>query len=167
MKPESKLYEDLKRFSQFMPYEGDNDLLILKGHLLVEELLSELIKHFLSKNNPLSIKLEKNMMFAQKLNLCWALIGDKIDNQQWGNLKKLNLLRNSMSHSLEPKNFIGKIEVFTTAVLTGEEVKYHIEYMTTHSKFQIGMYEGKELYFAISWLTTSLSTKLYSLKTSL
>jgi hypothetical protein len=167
VKPENKIYEDFKRFSQFIPYEGENDLLILKGHLLVEELLSELIKHFLSKGNPLGIKLEKNMMFAQKLNLCWALIGNKIDNQQWENLKKLNVLRNSMSHSLEPKDFNEKIETFTTAVLTSKKVKYHIEEMTKHSKFRVSMYEGKELYFAVSWITTSLSTELYSIKTNL
>ena len=167
MKPEKKVYESFQRFTEFMPYEAENDLLILKGHLLVEELLSELIQHFLSKGNPLNIKLEKNIMFSQKLNLCWALMRNNIDDQLWDNLKKLNLLRNSMSHSLEPKDFNEKIEKFITAVFTSNDVERHIEYMTKYSMFNIDMYAGKELYFAISWLTNSLSTKLYSIETEL
>jgi hypothetical protein len=50
-------------------------LIILKGHLLIEELLTDLLKEKLKRDNLLTIEISKNTMFAQKLNLCCALIG--------------------------------------------------------------------------------------------
>ena len=38
------LLKDRERFLKHMPFKGDSDLVILKGHLLIEELLSELIE---------------------------------------------------------------------------------------------------------------------------
>jgi hypothetical protein len=50
-------------------------LIILKGHLLIEELLTDLLKEKLKRDNLLTIEISKNTMFAQKLNFCCALIG--------------------------------------------------------------------------------------------
>ena len=49
---------------------AEMELTLLKGHLLIEELLTEVLRLTIGENNPIGIKITPRMMFAQKLNLC-------------------------------------------------------------------------------------------------
>ena len=91
-------------------------LIILKGHLLIEELLTDLLKEKLKRDNLLTIEISKNTMFAQKLNLCCALIGKEIKFEIWLFHKELNSIRDKMTHALEPKGIGKKIDSFTNMV---------------------------------------------------
>jgi hypothetical protein len=90
--------------------------IILKNHLLIEELLTDLFKENLKRDNLLTIEISKNTMFAQKLNLCCALIGKDIKFEIWPFLKELNSIRDKMAYSLEPKGIDKRIESFTNIV---------------------------------------------------
>jgi len=145
-----EIIERLSRFIKLMPSEGGEDLIVLKGHLLIEEVMSEIIDYHLDQSNPLNINLD-NIMFSQKLNLCWALVGDKLDTKVWIYLKKLNSIRNSMAHSLEPNNMSRKINDF-------------IENVIEYADSQDSGYEGKELEFSISWLFCEVNSHLHKLR---
>ncbi len=161
MKVENKMNYDFKRFQEVMPYHAEDDIMLLKGHLLIEELLSEIISFEAStKKNPLGINVEK-ITFSQKLNLCWAFHSDSLANDFWVILKKVNSLRNSMAHSLTPKNFDINVKKLIDLVFASKEVKEHLDNMIQNSKFTMDIYKGRELYFAISWICTTLSTKTH------
>lgn len=112
--------EQAKRISRFMtllPSGKDKLLVILKGHLLLEELLTDIIKITLKQSNPLGIKVTRNMMFSRKLELCWALSKpESIPEQAWQSLKSLNLVRNNMSHHVEPSGISDSISDFIRGV---------------------------------------------------
>ncbi|QQX81574.1 hypothetical protein JK628_06855 [Shewanella sp. KX20019] len=124
------------------------ELTLLKGHLLIEEFLSDLIKVKLSDYNPLGLKVEKRMMFNQKLNLCWALTRKELPDSIWIALKKLNSIRNDMAHEVEPKGINKKITELTTQVLP-------------NSGFSKESYEGRELLCTIAWMHAALSGTAY------
>lgn len=153
MESQVELVERILRFIKHLPSDAGKDLIVLKGHLLIEELMSEIIIVHLSKSNPLEIRLDRNMMFNNKLNLCWALIGNKLNAEFWVCIKEFNSIRNSMSHSLEPKNIEDRLEKLSQRV-------------TAYSDFNNIQYVGKELEFSISWLFVELNACLHSLTNS-
>ncbi len=145
--------ERLLRFSKHLPRNANNELIILKGHLLIEELLSELINKRLKKTNPLKINLSNNMMFNQKLNICWALYGIFIDVKIWDALKQLNNIRNSLAHSLEPKSIEQKIKTFNNLVISYADLRNE-------------EFKRNDLEYSISLLFTALSAVLEHKKVS-
>ena len=93
-----------KRFMLHLPEDSeDNALVILKGHLLAEEILTEYIVRKIKHSEHLSLT-DNHWGFVNKLELAWALSSDKHHQMWiWSSLKKLNAVRNKYSHSLEPK----------------------------------------------------------------
>lgn len=110
-----QLMERGRKIEQHMIQETDTTMIILKGHLLVEETLTEILKFTLKESNPMTIKLH-NMMFAQKANLVWALKHDKMKLNIWPSLKRLNAIRNKMAHSLESSDIDSLIQDFVKGV---------------------------------------------------
>ncbi|CAK1963716.1 conserved hypothetical protein [Vibrio crassostreae] len=110
--------ERTARFMKLLPTGEDEVLVVLKGHLLLEELLVEILNSSLSESNPLGIKVSaSNMMFARKLELCWALVGHKsVISEVWSSLKMLNQIRNKMSHHVNPQGISDLIDVFVRDV---------------------------------------------------
>lgn len=111
----SQLTASALKFTQLMPINGDRELILLKGHLLVEELLTEALRLTIPASNPVAIQVTDNMPFASKLNLCWAMLADKandLDDRFWTGVKLLNNIRNKMSHSIQPKGIDEKITEF-------------------------------------------------------
>jgi len=72
-------------------------LLILKGHLLVEEALNSIIEKFVFHPEPLE---ETRLGFAQKVHLARSLSLDEQNNSMWALVLALNSLRNEIAHSL-------------------------------------------------------------------
>ncbi len=83
-------------FSEF----GEADALIqvvLKGHLLIEEKMTEALEIFLLHGKHLG---SARLQFHQKLSLCKGISTSDSDNNMWNVIKQLNNLRNALSHSL-------------------------------------------------------------------
>lgn len=105
---------DASRFKKFLPYNGDRDLILLKGHLLVEELLRTYIKKMLPQPDELSDPREFG--FIQYLRLTKAFQEDASHDWIWVALEKLNSIRNLLAHHLEPKGFEDRLEHFLSFV---------------------------------------------------
>jgi len=95
----------------------DPVLIILKGHLIIEETLVDICSRLLT--NPAALEKDK-VNFSTRLNLVQALIGDgELPENIWHALRDLNKIRNDLAHKLEPKNiedlfckFIKRFEEF-------------------------------------------------------
>ena len=80
----------------------DESLLVLKGHLLCEELLNDYINQSVQSPEFL-LGDDIRTHFGEKLKISQALSHpDVADRWIWKGLRKLNMLRNAYAHSLEP-----------------------------------------------------------------
>ncbi|WP_445364413.1 hypothetical protein ACJJIQ_09140 [Microbulbifer sp. ANSA003] len=107
------------RILELLPFGEDKALVILKGHLLIEELITEILKIKL-QHNPLAIndRTLERWRFRQKLEIFWALAGSELPVFVWQSIAKLNSIRNKMAHSLEPAEIDIKIAAFTLGINT-------------------------------------------------
>jgi hypothetical protein len=76
----------------------DEALIILKGHLVVEERITAVIEKFVFHPEHLE---KARLSFAQKVALARCLSRDESGNSVWELIEKLNSLRNKLSHSLD------------------------------------------------------------------
>ncbi len=100
-----------ERVKEKLP-KNDLDLVILKGHLLIEERLDSIL---MFEFDPDSFDLKKiNLRFFQKLLLSKAVchkFGEKpMANSLWDGIQKLNSLRNELAHNLETVRFEKKLD---------------------------------------------------------
>ena len=110
----NKLWDRIKRL---LPRSHDPTLVLLKGHLLVEEqLFAYIVAHCQD-----ATKLEDaRLTFAQKLRLAQALSGDLSIAHS---LEKLNALRNRMAHRVEVPDFDNRLDDYLKAWAEDEFVK--------------------------------------------
>jgi hypothetical protein len=98
---DEELASSFERFGKaFEPQVGDLTYLVLKSHLLFEELLRD----FLAKQfqNPQALQ-GARLSFTQLLKLSQAAAATlEPDDWRWRALKELNRLRNAMAHEFEP-----------------------------------------------------------------
>lgn len=98
----------------FKPNESDPTYLVLKAHLLAEEVLYEFLQS--QAHQPKYIE-EVRLSFAQCISLAKAFHRfSRPDWWAWSALSKLNSLRNLLAHNLEPTNTKEKIVDFTVYV---------------------------------------------------
>lgn len=101
------------RLSRLLTPIDDPELLILKGHLLVEEQLDNIIRAVLMEPERLR---DVRLSFQQKFRLARAINGydpnDREDPDLLGGIDDLNLLRNSLAHRLDDDDFHERIEKF-------------------------------------------------------
>ncbi len=86
---------------------------MLKGHLLVEELLRGYIDCKLP--NPAAFKHDQ-FSFAKVLILCRALAPTKVQSWAFDATKKLNDARNEVAHELDSPKMQSKLESFVGLV---------------------------------------------------
>lgn len=91
-------HDDMSRIRKHMPDGEDITLIILKAHLLVEELLDEIIGEYCRNKQALK---NVQISFSVKLKLAEALSGRDDLSHGWKMVEKLNSLRNALAHSLE------------------------------------------------------------------
>ena len=118
-----------EHFGDHLP-EKDFVLIILKGHLLIEELLDTLITKTLKK--PTALK-DARLSFIQKSCLAHSILGDiKNIDHFWSAIKKLNTLRNEIAHNLESR----KIEkyMFEFIELAGVQTQKKVAELNTDSR---------------------------------
>jgi hypothetical protein len=110
--------EPLYRFVEHMPPTENTELTLLKGHLLIEEVLTKLIERF--TKNPKYL-LDAKLNFAQKVYLARSLHGLDGNEWIWGALKKLNNARNKLAHGLDPELISRMLEEFTKVVESSDK----------------------------------------------
>lgn len=86
-----KLAEELR-------YVDDVAQIVLKGHLVMEELMNEALSTFLLHEEFLE---PARLQFYQKLNLCRGISTSEHQNNMWNLIGAVNTLRNQLSHSLD------------------------------------------------------------------
>lgn len=114
MEREDKDYIKYKEILQKLPYKAGTDLVILKGHLIIEEILQGIIDRKLE--NPEGFD-EAGLTFYQRVCLASALYKlDPLYSFMWSAVKKLNKIRNDLAHQLESKGIQDKINDFVQFV---------------------------------------------------
>lgn len=104
-----------KLLSYFKPKQSDPTYLVLKAHLLAEDLMYEYLRSVMHRPDRLE---EARLGFVQLVSLCRAH-HKYVDDAWWGwtAFLKLNALRNQLAHNLNPANLQEKIVDFTTLVM--------------------------------------------------
>lgn len=105
--------EAIRRFVRHLPRTEDMTLVILKGHLLIEALLREVIARKFAK--PESLK-EAKLGFSQCVFIAEAIYAKETPSWLWVALHKLNTIRNHLAHNLEPKGVEDRIADFVDYV---------------------------------------------------
>jgi len=92
------LEEKLKRIGGHLYFADDIVLVVLKGHLLVEEQLTTIIRKFVPHGEFID---DANLRFFQKVQIARSLSWDEHQNDMWDLVIGLNKVRNDMAHALE------------------------------------------------------------------
>jgi hypothetical protein len=103
----------LLRFMETLPKSGDVELTLLKCHLLIEEVLTQIISKAL--NNPEHVK-GARLSFSQKTHITRATTELAHAPWIWQALKLLNKARNELSHNLTSHEIEEKLEKFIAHV---------------------------------------------------
>lgn len=107
---------ELKAFARFLkllPHGRDRELVILKGHLLVEEQLRHLIAERVRNREVLP---KARLSFAQCVWLARAFFPAAHDPTLWKSLEQLNEIRNAFSHQLSPARIEERIAAFSASM---------------------------------------------------
>ncbi len=105
------------KFWAHIPWSTQNEtLIILKGHLLIEDLLREFC--YSKTENPDEL-MGARLSFSQVSKLCRALMKNKAETWTWDCISRLNDLRNMLAHKLEPKDFELKRTAFIELAISG------------------------------------------------
>ena len=103
------------RFVRKLPHKDNPDLVILKGHLLLEEALKDYLRAVLP--NPEALDMKK-FGYWEVCNFSAALYKGPF-SWLWNPLRELNAIRNQLAHHLDPKDFDARIERFITSISKG------------------------------------------------
>ncbi len=88
----------LLRLISHFPFDDKEELsALLKGHLLIEELVIEIVNKKVCRSESLV-----NFKFYQYLSVAKSLESNKKKYWIWESCEKLNSIRNKISHKLEP-----------------------------------------------------------------
>ena len=111
--PDAETEERIERHKAHLPDGKDLTLLVLKGHLLVEEGLDDLIaagcpqpQHILDR--------KPKVGFAMKARIAQGLSGHLLFHGLWPMIEALNTLRNDLAHNLDSPQLKPKIVAFMT-----------------------------------------------------
>ncbi|MEO5716795.1 MAG: hypothetical protein ABIT37_25170 [Luteolibacter sp.] len=111
-----------KRFNEHFPKSDDLLTTVLKGHLLVEELLDTINRHCFHFPKYYD---EANLPFSKKILIARAQVLVPNPEFLFGALIALNELRNNLAHNLDSPAQISKIQRFVTFV----EKRYSQEHL--------------------------------------
>lgn len=111
--------KDVSRFQKYLPENRDQTLIILKCHLMIEELLREIIDR--SVGDPSALE-DARLNFNQCRCLAKAFLANRKWDWLWDAIKKLNAVRNALAHNLEPQQIDWKISELTQYVMANNPV---------------------------------------------
>lgn len=119
------------------------EVLVLRGHMLIERQLIQLIERDVAK--PEALNLER-MTFSSKISLAEALRGNQTRPWLWEALRGVNKLRNSFAHKLEDDNRQSHIATFVALIRLDDPLTFSIA----------GTELDSQLAFSLSWLHEKL-----------
>jgi len=96
-----------------MPESGDLELILLKGHLLIEEVLTAIINAGIRK--PAVLEAAK-IPFAMKQKIARAVIPGTDMPLLWEAVSSVNTARNALAHGLEPDRTVKTVRSFISLV---------------------------------------------------
>lgn len=109
---EEEQAERYRQFSRHVCKSDDLILLTLKGHLLIEELLIEIISNHMK--DPAGLWKDFKSEFLDKLCLVRGLCGSSI---YWNCIQELNEIRNKYAHNIETPQIEDRIDRFIELAL--------------------------------------------------
>ncbi|MCU7810454.1 MAG: hypothetical protein KZQ77_04355 [Candidatus Thiodiazotropha sp. (ex Notomyrtea botanica)] len=133
-------FNSLEQFEQHLP-ENNPELIILKGHLLIERLLDKYLYINLEQPNKLN---NARLTFTQKTALVSAMHHDTKCDWLWSNIKLFNQLRNELSHNLESDKLIKLLENFNVSVETSPEHKENTPPNNEYTELRLSIYSLHE-----------------------
>jgi hypothetical protein len=98
---QARLFDELR-------YVDDVAQIVLKGHLVMEELMNEALGTYLLHEEFLE---PARLQFSQKLALCRGISTSEHNNNMWNLINSINALRNKLSHSLDGEQRSKKIQI--------------------------------------------------------
>lgn len=109
--------ENFLRYNKHLHLDLDITSIILKGHLFVEELLTEILKLHCRDSKPIE---NIQLSFHHKLKLVQALFGSHLSGFQypgniWPVLDHLNQLRNALAHQIDSPKAVIKLNSFISS----------------------------------------------------
>lgn len=96
---ETSLADTNEKFIKEIREVDDLAQIVLKGHLVMESLMTEAIETFLFHGEFVETA---RLQIHQKIELCKAMSMSDQKNKMWGLISSVNTLRNALSHSLGP-----------------------------------------------------------------
>jgi len=102
-----KLDPVLQKHIKHMPQGDDTTLIILKGHLLLEELLMQIVRTVVAHGNLLE---DTRLTFAELASLARSMCWSKHNSDMWDLISSINVLRNDLAHKLESPKFEQKLK---------------------------------------------------------
>ena len=107
---EAAAKEILAKLEEHLRYVDESALVILKGHLVIEETLGEIISTFVFHGEHLE---GARITFAQKVAIARTMSLDEHNNEMWNLVLAINSLRNELAHALQSPKRVAK----TTALI--------------------------------------------------
>ncbi len=106
-------WKSMIRFLEVLPKSGDKELTLLKAHLGIEEVLTQILA-----KNCINIKYlnDAKLQFHQKAKLVRAFNQIHRSEWVWQALHLLNKARNQLSHNLTNQEIQNKMQEFTDYV---------------------------------------------------
>jgi hypothetical protein len=121
MAKELYVTKELLDFLAHMPQGDDFILIVLKGHLLIEQMLEEIIRTIVAHGDMIE---DVRMSFELKAKLAQAMCWGQHKNPFWNFIFSLNTLRNDLAHTLGSEKTdqkLGRVIASHEATLTDDE----------------------------------------------
>ena len=123
-----------KSLYKHLNFDGSGIDVILKGHLLIEEVLNKILERTVVSTAPIK---QANLSFYKTACVVKALHEHECKEWVWDSIFSLNSIRNKLAHQLEINNIDDLIEDFTLFVKThgdgtkefGDELGFYEEPM--------------------------------------
>jgi hypothetical protein len=141
---------EMALFKAHMPIgSGDETLIVLKGHLLIERMLTDFLE---SEAKRPGFVQRANLDFASKTWIARAYARRQVDSLDWAweAIGKLNTMRNDFAHELVPKQYAAHREQFISLV-----EKKALDYSRLES------HPAEALILAIFWAHSSIALLLW------
>lgn len=145
---DQKLQRSTRQIVNLFGAAGDDVvLLVLKGHLLVEERLNEILASYVAQPSVLE---RANLRYHQLATFCEALFHSADQAWVWESVRHLNTLRNDLAHKLESakrgqliENFLKPVdETQKTIGLEPKEEEGLAERLRSTLAFLLGVLEN-------------------------
>ena len=103
----TRLEQLAKEFQEHLGQIDELTLVVLKGHLLIEESLDKIISTFVFHPEMLE---PARLSFAQRVAIARAISLDEHENSMWELVLAINTLRNDLAHNLRSPRRVQRTE---------------------------------------------------------